>query len=378
MYQKKHIAIITLWFPTEKKPSYGVFVENQAAALAEIHDVTVILVTRSMLPFVKKTQRRGFRVLELGAFFLPSKSEAFINFRSRKYLKAFDLVYAHQPVDIIHSHSFMSSFPGQYISKRRTIPHVTTIHDTSILINKHPQWKENYLRSVLSKSNKVIAVGQTLENHLKNRYKLKNTCTIPNGIDTSFFSQKTENWNKNRPFRFLFVGSFDPRKGLLEMINAFNMLEDKSTEFHFVGYASMEKPMKELIAELNLGDRITFYGNLSNQQLPPIYQKCDVYISFSSLETFGVTVVEAMSSGLPVIYSPSGGPENTVAHFCGIRVAPRTVEELHKAMQQIMDEYSTYNPSKIRMHAIEKFNADRVTDMICDLYESLKQPSIPH
>lgn len=369
MYHKKHIAIITLWFPTEKKPSYGVFVENQAAALAEVHDVTVILVNLSMVPYTKKTQRRGFRVLEVGAFFLPSKTTSFIDFRSRKYLKAFDLVQRHQPVDIIHSHSYMSAFPGQYIADRRSVPHVTTIHDTTVLADMLPPWKRKYLQRNLAKADRVISVGKSLHHHLRSTYELKNGVLIPNGIDTSFFTLKTDIWNHQRPFRFLFVGSFDKRKGLLEIIEAFALLSDKTAELHFVGYHAMEQPMRDLVAQLQIDDRVTFYGNLSNQQLPAVYHKCDGYVSFSSLETFGVTVVEAMSCGLPVIYSPSGGPEHTVAQHCGICVGDRTIPALSAAMQALIDTYHTYDHSAIRDHVITHYSSAIVTEKLCDLYD---------
>jgi len=371
MYHKKHIGIVTLWFPIEKQPSYGIFVENQAAALAKIHDVTVILVKRSIAPYIRKSQKRGFRIIELGTFFLPSMSESFIKFKSKKYLKAFDIASKHQQIDVIHSHSYVSNFHGQYISSRRSVPHVSTIHDTTVLNDELQKWQRRFLSYSMKASDKVVAVGKPLANHLQKSYDLHNVVTIPNGVNTDLFSMKTEFWNGSRPFRFLFVGSFDKRKGLIECIEAFNAIKFKNTEFHIVGYDTMEKSIMALVKSLGLTSRVVFYGDLSNYELPATYHKCDAYVSFSSLETFGVTVIEAMSCGLPVLYSRSGGPEHTVAPYCGNEVQPRTVAALTLEMEEMIEHYEGWDFALIRNHAIAHFSDAIVTEQLCDLYEEL-------
>ncbi|MEE9439803.1 MAG: glycosyltransferase [Saprospiraceae bacterium] len=364
---KRHIVIISLWFPTKNRPTYGVFVENQAAELAKHYHVTVLLLERSIRSYFIKSERRGFTIVEVGAKILPLRANLLIDMKSRQYLKAFDRINNDSPVDLIHSHSYMSSFSAQHIADKRSIPHVTTIHDTTVLNDTIQSWKKPLLKNVLQKANKVIAVGEVLKKYLDLHYCKNNVILIPNLIDTQVFTLGLRDDNK---FKFLYVGSFDRRKGLLEMIEAFDQLDMENKEFHFVGYGEMETAMKALIAKLGIEGSTVFYGRLTNDKTPEIYQSCHAYVSFSELETFGVTVVEAMSCGLPVVFTSCGGPEDTVAAHCGIKVE-RTVSDLSDGMECMIANYNTFDNKKIRQHAIDNYSNPVIARKLISLYDKI-------
>ena len=93
----------------------------------------------------------------------------------------------------------------------------------------------------------------------------------------------------------------------------------------------------------------------------------------SEVETFGVALVEAMTAGLPVIATRCGGPESIVSLETGILVKRNDSVKLAKAMQKIIDNYSIYDPNKIRQIALEEYGDKAYVAHIADTINSIDQ-----
>ena len=99
-----------------------------------------------------------------------------------------------------------------------------------------------------------------------------------------------------------------------------------------------------------------------------------VLVLSSEVETFGVALVEAMTTGLPVIATRCGGPESIVSLDTGMLVDPNDPVKLAKAMWKMIDLYSTYDPNKIRNIALEQYGDNayvaRITDMVSSIVQA--------
>jgi glycosyltransferase involved in cell wall biosynthesis len=90
-------------------------------------------------------------------------------------------------------------------------------------------------------------------------------------------------------------------------------------------------------------------------------QQANLFILPSRFEAFGVVLIEAMATGCPVISTYSGGPEYIVKEHSGILVEPEDPAGLEKAMEHVYDNYSSYDPEKIRQEVVDLYSVAVIT-----------------
>ena len=139
--------------------------------------------------------------------------------------------------------------------------------------------------------------------------------------------------------RFLFVGRLVYYKGVDVLLRAFTKVEN--AKLHIVGSGELENQLKNFVYSNNMSDKVSFKGNISDQELEREFEDCDVFVlpSVMKSEAFGLVQQEAMAYGKPVINTKlkSGVPEVSVDGETGITVEPGNVDGLAKAMQELID-----------------------------------------
>ena len=148
---------------------------------------------------------------------------------------------------------------------------------------------------------------------------------FPRGIDTERFRPRVSNREDHegrlgeRPLRLLYVGRVSREKNMEILEKAFlKLAADKvDVELHIVGDGPYLPEMKE-----NLKNHpAVFTGFLEGEALCEAYRRCDLFVFPSATDTFGIVVLEAQASGLPVIVTDRGGPmENMIDGKTGLRV----------------------------------------------------------
>ena len=135
--------------------------------------------------------------------------------------------------------------------------------------------------------------------------------SIHNGVDLNeYINSKNEKpslkENKRKPI-CLFVGRIDdPRKGLDVLLEAISKIINKiDIELLIVGKGD-KKLYKKLATDLGISKNIKFLGFVDEKNLKKLFIECDIYVSSSRLEGFGLTIVEAMAAGKPIIATKAG------------------------------------------------------------------------
>lgn len=368
-----HIAITTLWFPHDKNPLYGIFILNQAKDLAEYVDVTVMISRRKPLPYSKRYKIGKVNVIEKGGPFLPNTSEKRLANWSDHYIRMFEIVNKESPVDLIHCHDYIALYPTREIHKKHKTPYIVTIHNTDFLRGRVDNWRSRYIKDAFYHCHRIISVGVTLGEKLREYAQDSKILIIPNGIDTDLFSLSTT--KSQNPFKFLFIGIYEERKRVMEILRSFHKLNQSNIHLTFIGYGSLEKQMRKYVSKYNLSSSVDILPPIKNEELTPIYQKHHCYISYSTSETFGITVAEAMSCGLHILYSKSGGPEHFVSPQGALLVEGNDLESLSKKMEEMVSIYNPDVAPSIRDHVIQNLSKQVVVSKLLSLYKSIAKSS---
>jgi glycosyltransferase involved in cell wall biosynthesis len=170
---------------------------------------------------------------------------------------------------------------------------------------------------------------------------------MPNGVDIDRFRPRekdphlVERYGLENKVVVLFVGNFQPFKGLPVLIDAISKIRDERIVALVVGGGYGEKQYKGMVREKGLRDRIIFAGPQSpDQNLPLFYNLGDFLVLPSThSESFGLVVLEAMASGKPAIVSALPGPSRLIEQGRdGLTVRVGDSEDLKNKIEYLASE----------------------------------------
>jgi glycosyltransferase involved in cell wall biosynthesis len=369
------ILLLTHSYPDEPVAWRGMFIREQAMALSREHEVIVVyfkvdyshfgpfskysFIKRNNGPIVEYTltTARSFPVITQWKYLADT-----YRFIERE-------VFSGKKIDIIHSHlSYPAGFLGTILQRRKKIPNVVTEHS----------WITNYFRSRIHKISvrytlknacAVVAVSSTLSKNIRAFYDREIT-VIPNVVNVDAFSVHTSRGNGKLNIGLL-GGMNNNLKGIDILLNAVALTGDLNLTVHIGGTGKLLDDYKSLAARFGITDKCIFYGEIKHENKSAFYSGLDVYIMASRRETFGVVVVEAMASGLPIIATRCGGPEEIVTTSTGILIDKENPAELANAIREISVKLKLYNADAIRGYAVSGYSPEKVCGAITALYHTI-------
>jgi glycosyltransferase involved in cell wall biosynthesis len=270
--------------------------------------------------------------------------------------------------------------------KKIGIPSVVTIHD--LIFYRYPQYYPYFDRKIYElkvryaskHADKIIAVSEQTKLDLINFFNVEESRieVIYQNCDPIFLSKVTEHEKTrirntyNLPEEFLLnVGTIETRKNSLLIVKALKKLQDN---IHLV-IIGKETPytqvVKKFIANNNLMSRVHFLKNVSFQDLPGIYQQASIFIYPSVFEGFGIPVVEALSSGIPVI-AATGSCLEEAGGKNSIYVDPNDSDELANQINLLINN-TEKRELMIRsgFEHINNFSNQQIADKLFKLYQNL-------
>lgn len=295
--------------------------------------------------------------------------------------------------DLVHFNGLSYWFLKKNLIKT---PKVTTIHhsiaDNSLrgdfkffkLLNNS---EENLFmllieRRCIHDSDKLICVSEFTKNQIVNNYntdigKIKVIYQGVNPNNRDFSSSDLRKLKKDLKLKeivILFVGRVDDsRKGLNSLIRAFKHIQNcVDASLLVVGKGNYNKSLK-LAKSLKIDEKVVFTGFVDEETLYKYYNLCDVYVCPSFLEGFGLTIVEAILAGKPVVANKVGSiPELIIDKYNGILVDPGDIEVLsHAIIDCIVDECLIWDGEKREEFIKEKFSWKKTAEKTEILYSSL-------
>jgi glycosyltransferase involved in cell wall biosynthesis len=161
----------------------------------------------------------------------------------------------------------------------------------------------------------------------------------------------------------LFVGRISREKGCFELLTAFAKLRKDKEDLILVvaGYGALLPELKAIAKSLGILDSVIFPGPVPHSSLSNWYSSADLFCLPSYMEGIPNVVMEAMSSGIPVVATNVGGIPEVLDSLAGIMIAPRDAIKLEVGLRQALDD--VWNQSKIRSH-VSNYTWDATVDQM--------------
>jgi glycosyltransferase involved in cell wall biosynthesis len=196
-------------------------------------------------------------------------------------------------------------------------------------------------------------------------------CIIPNPADMSSFQIRKA--SPHQVFNFISIALLREEKRLDLLLEAFAKIQNKIKDVRLtiVGDGPKKNKLLSLVKNLNIEKFVEFSGFLTKAEIASLLQKCNALVLNSDVETFGVVLVEALASGVPVIATRCGGPADIVTPETGYLINKGNVEELYQSMLKMIENHKTFNVERLREIAIQKYGDKAYSKSIFELCNNL-------
>ncbi|MBF6193652.1 glycosyltransferase [Nocardia sp. CDC186] len=253
--------------------------------------------------------------------------------------------------DVVHAHFWMSGLAALSGARPTGVPVVQTFHALGVVKRRHqgaddtsPADRVRLERLIAEQTDRIIATC-TDEVFELARFGVprSRTSVIPCGVDLAQFTPDGPAEPKSAEHRMISVGRLVPRKGFDTAITALTSLRD--TELVLVGGPDDAeladdpegKRLLTLAEELGVRDRVHMLGRVPRTRIAPLLRSADVAVCTPWYEPFGMTPLEAMACGIPVVATAVGGLIDTVVDGVTGRLVPaREPAELADAVGDLL------------------------------------------
>jgi L-malate glycosyltransferase len=350
--------------------------KNLARRGNKVHFITTALPYR-LSDFIENIYFHEVQVLQYPLFDYPPYTLALASKMAQVALR--------EHLDLLHVHYAVPHATSAYLAqkmavKKMRLPFITTLHGTDItLVGANPSYFE-ITKFAIEESNAVTAVSSYLKRETIERFGVdKEIDVIPNFVDTRKFSPGTliprTALAETDEKILMHISNFRPVKRVGDIIKVFEGVSRQvKAKLIFIGSGPELEPAKRMIEELGLFSKVQFLGR--QVDVSCLIPLADLYLLLSEHESFGLTALEAMSCGVPVIGTSGSGMEEFLGDGkAGLLYPVGDIEAMVENCVRILKNpgLASAMGQAGRTMAVEKYPEDVVTQKYIELYERVVQ-----
>lgn len=303
------------------------------------------------------------------------------DYKQQKIRKALDSGLDVARYDLIHAYTlFTDGNCARTLSKKYGIPYVVAVRNTDV--NSFFKYMV-HLRSrgvaIMRDAKYVFFLSeayrkQVFENYVPKKYHaelMPKTRIMPNGIDDFWIGNPApapKSLQDSKKLQLIYAGRIDKNKNIATTQKAMDLLCQRGYDVHLT---VVGKPADQAVYEAVKADsRTTCLAAMPKEELIQQYRKSDLFVMPSHTETFGLVYAEAMSQGLPVIYTAGQGfdghfPEGEV----GFSVCDTDPEDVAEKILKVVENYSEL--SKNAISGAKRFDWDTIASQYAAMYREI-------
>ena len=288
--------------------------------------------------------------------------------------------------DAVHSHYWLSGCIGGKAGACWDVPHLTTFHTLGLMKNKagkglhEPELRIAAEQQIARSCSRILVATAREQNNLALHYNVPKSRIgiVACGVDMKLF-RPLDRLAARRSLGFsqqekilLYVGRFDPLKGISRALEAVSLLRHVSVRFVIVGGDGQANPerlrLKALTREFSLGGAIRFEGRVEQRRLPLYYSAADLFAMPSLYESFGIVALESLACGTPVIATPVGALDRIIKkNLNGCIVKSPTPASFARAIEACIAQDRALPREAVRQ-SVAGFTWAHAADHIIDEY----------
>lgn len=283
-------------------------------------------------------------------------------------------------ISLSHAHSlFANGYIAYKLKKDYNIPYVVAVRNTDVNIFFDKIFiLRNLGNKILANADRVVFISKPYLNYTIDTYVPKKlqkeiynkSVVLPNGIDEFWHNNNYKRTSKpaDKNLSILFVGKVDHNKNIETTIEAIKILIQDGYKIKYKIIGKIYDPKyKKLIEENNF---ITYLPFCNKKELLNHYREADIFVMPSKKETFGLVYVEAMSQGLPVIYTKDQGfdgffKDGTV----GYAVTYNSAKQIVASIKKVEENYLSISDNCIE--GSKRFNWHSISQDYKKLYKEV-------
>ncbi len=284
--------------------------------------------------------------------------------------------------DCIHAYTlFTDGNAARKLSKKHKLPYVVAVRNTDV--NSFFKIMIHLRRrgiKIMRDAEFIFFLSESYKNVVFDKYVpkkyhqelLQKTKIIPNGIDDFWFDNaydSSKSIRENEPIKLMFAGRLDKNKNIPTVQTAMKLLHSKGIETKLTVVAGKIEDKAEL-ALIKRDNHTTHIPGLNKEELAKEYRAHDIFVMPSFAESFGLVYAEAMSQGLPVVYSAGQGFDGQfVEGEVGYSVDSHSPQSVADGILKVIENYGNISPYVSQKS--RKFRWDEIVKIYSDIYEKI-------
>jgi glycosyltransferase involved in cell wall biosynthesis len=205
------------------------------------------------------------------------------------------------------------------------------------------------LRQTAQNSSLILVTNRESENVLRRAGAKRIEPFLDSGIPPEFMSPEPFRRSRRGDVTVLWAGKFEPRKALPLALHAFKRVRAPRVSLTVAGDGPCNTEWRRLAADLNLGERVRFVGNVPWSEMFELYRRSDLFLFTSLRDSFGTQVLEACSQALPIVTLDHQGVGTFLPDAAGIKVPVSSVEATSQALAEAIDTLASSLDLRTRM-----------------------------
>ena len=291
---------------------------------------------------------------------------------------------AQRQIRIVHIHgaskgSFYRKYTmfliAKYLFGKKVVYHV---HGSRYhLFYKHASRPiQRLIRHFVNNTDCLIVLSDWWKDFFEETFQPRRISIVPNIVSATQPQHARYQPYQGRRIKFLFLGRIGDRKGVYDLLEVLRQHRDTLGDRYVLelGGDGETKKLEQLIRQYSLEDQVKFLGFVTGDEKERLLQDADVYVLPSYNEGLPISILEAMSFGLPIISTDVGGiPEVLLPHDNGLMIKAGDQHALYEAVRFFLDQ-----PEKIREYGTrsyeivsQRYFPQPVTSALAEVYANL-------